>query len=70
MRSGDHNSSYDPQTINVLRQILDEAWESLPPNRRMDKSEMAKRILRCAGQGERDPVRLKAAALIDIVEPD
>jgi hypothetical protein len=58
--------SFDPRTINALRQILDEAWEALPEHRKLDKSEMAKRILKCAGEGERDPTRLRAAALADI----
>jgi hypothetical protein len=61
-----HTGVYDPETIVFLRTILEEAWVTLPPARRaqMPKSEMAERILRRAAQGERDPTRLRAAALL------
>jgi hypothetical protein len=59
-------ASYDPETLTMLRGVLDEVWGALPLDRqaRMPKSEMAQRILKRAADGERDPVRLKAAALL------
>src|SRR4051812_43655917 len=57
---------YDPETLAMLRGVLDDVWDGLPADRqvRMPKAEMAKRILKRAADGERDPVRLKAAALL------
>jgi hypothetical protein len=57
---------YDPETVNVLKTALDDAWNSLVPAQQAQiaKSDMARRILKAASQGERDPVRLRATALI------
>jgi hypothetical protein len=59
-------AQYNPETIVLLRKALDEAWALLPEDRKSDsqKSDMAQRILRRASEGERDPVRFRAAALI------
>ena len=58
--------AYDPETLILLRNALDEAWSSLSDERKakMQKSEMAHRILQRASEGERDPVRLRFAAVI------
>jgi hypothetical protein len=58
--------TYDPETLTFLRKVLDEAWLLLPDDRKAwtRKSDMADRILRRAEKGERDPERLRAAALI------
>jgi hypothetical protein len=58
--------AYDPETLILLPRALDEAWSSLSDERRakMLKSDMAHRILQRASEGERDPVRLRAAAVI------
>jgi hypothetical protein len=58
-------SAYDPETITVLRAVLDEAWEHLATNQktRVSKAIIAQRILDCAARGERDRARLRAAAL-------
>jgi hypothetical protein len=69
--SKDQNGAfYDPDTVKVLQFALDDAWNSLLPQQqaRMTKSEMASRILKAAAHGERDPVRLRATALIVPVE--
>jgi hypothetical protein len=60
---------YDPETVILLRTALDAAWSSLVPTEqaRRSKTEMAQRILRRAATGERDPDRLKAAALLMVV---
>jgi len=58
-------AQYDPETLTVLRNVLDEAWALLPDDRKSEsqKSDMAQRILRKASEGVRDPVRLRAFAL-------
>jgi hypothetical protein len=58
--------AYDPETLNVLRGALDQAWALLPDERKAVtfKADMADRILKRAAEGERDPVKLRVAALI------
>ena len=60
---------YDPETLIILRKVLDEAWAALPDGSKSKppKSEMAQRILKQAADGVRDPVRLRASALIRAV---
>jgi hypothetical protein len=62
-------AQYSPETLILLRCALDEAWALLPDHRKSEiqKSEMAQRILKHAAQGVRDPVRLRATALIGAV---
>jgi hypothetical protein len=59
-------ASYDPETLNVMRHVLDQAWALLPEDRKNKfmKIDMADRILRKAAAGERDPAKLQAAALV------
>jgi hypothetical protein len=56
---------FDPETITLLRETLDDAWACLPPELRatMQKTALAERILKSAARGERDRKRLRAAAL-------
>ena len=56
---------YDPHTVTLLRDILEDAWEGLAFEQRTQtpKSEIALRILRLAQRGERDPMRLRAGAI-------
>jgi hypothetical protein len=58
---------YDPETLILLRKVLDEAWAALPDGSKSDtvKSEMAQHILKQAADGVRDPVRLRASALVN-----
>jgi hypothetical protein len=60
--------SYDPETIEVLKSALDEAWAALSADRqaRTSKTALAERILKLAAKGERDPIRLRMAALIEV----
>src|SRR5437016_5347118 len=60
---------FDPETLILLRQVLDEAWAALPGGSKSEtvKSEMAQHILKQAADGVRDPVRLRASALVRIV---
>jgi hypothetical protein len=58
---------FDPETVALLRTILDHAWASLSPNQqaRTSRSVMAERILQAAAKGERDPDRLRVCALMN-----
>jgi len=60
---------YDPETLIFLRTVLDEAWAALPEGSKSGtvKSEMAQHILKQAANGVRDPVRLRASALVKVV---
>jgi len=63
------SGSFDPETLALLTTALEDAWASLSPEQqsRMSKSDLAKRILSLAGQGERDPIRLRARALVGVI---
>ena len=56
---------YDPETLILLRMVLDEAWAALPDGSKSEavKSEMAQHILKQAANGVRDPDRLRASVL-------
>jgi hypothetical protein len=56
---------FDPETVTLLREALDDAWACLSPalQATMQKTALAERILRSAARGERDRKRLRAAAL-------
>ena len=58
--------AYDPKTLTILRKALDDAWSLLSDERKavIRKADTADRILRRAEKGERDPVKLRAAALV------
>jgi hypothetical protein len=58
--------TFGPDTIRLLDTVLDQAWNSLPPSRqaRTSRIVMAERLLALAAGGERDPRRLRAAAVI------
>jgi len=56
---------FDPETVTLLRETLDDAWACLPPELQatMQKTALAERILKSAARGERDRKRLRDAAL-------
>ncbi len=56
---------YDPETLIILRKVLEDAWAALPDASKSEtlKSEMAQHILKQAADGVRDPVTLRASAL-------
>jgi hypothetical protein len=58
---------FDLETVALLRQTLDDAWASLRPEQqaKMLKTSLAERILKSAAHGERDPARLRDAALLE-----
>jgi hypothetical protein len=56
---------FDLKTVAMLRETLDQAWDAIPPRQQagMQKTMLAERILESAADGERDPERLRDAAL-------
>jgi hypothetical protein len=62
-------SAYDPETVELLREVLDQAWADLQPRHReqISKSHMAGHVLRHAAAGERHPSRLRFRAVADAV---
>ena len=59
---------FDAETIALMKMVLDEAWNCLPPKRQatMLKTSLAERILKLAAAGERNGERLREAALRDV----
>ncbi|HME30036.1 MAG TPA: hypothetical protein VKE53_09280 [Pseudolabrys sp.] len=57
--------SFDPETVSLLRETLDDAWGCLRPEQKAMTSRtlLAEGILRSAAKGERNPQRLRDAAL-------
>ena len=58
---------YDPEELALLGTILDQVVQSLPLNLQTpyNRNALAINILACASTGERDPVELARAALMD-----
>ena len=58
---------YDPEELALLGAILDQVVQSLPLNLQTpyNRNALAINILACASTGERDPVELARAALMD-----
>jgi hypothetical protein len=65
-----NGTAYDPETVRLLRAVLDEAWDALAPRHReqISKSHMAQCVLRHAAAGERHPGRLRFRAIADAVQ--
>jgi len=61
---------FQPELIKLMRAVLDNAVETLPEAKRTSTmtAEIASQILACAAKGERDPAKLKSAALLALVE--
>jgi hypothetical protein len=61
---------FQPELIELMKAVLDDASAMLPEAKRTSaiKAEIASNILACAAKGERDPVALKMAALLAVVE--
>jgi hypothetical protein len=59
---------FDPETLTELRNVFDEVCAKLPASRQTleHKAVLAEQILKLAADGERDPVRLRDAALLSI----
>ena len=63
-----YSGAFDPETIDLLRSVLDEAWGSLRPEQqaRRSKSLLAAIILKLAATGERDPMQLRIRAVTEV----
>jgi hypothetical protein len=63
-------SVFQPELIELMKAILDDAAATLPEANRTSamKAEIASQILACAAKGERDPIKLKNSALLSIVQ--
>jgi hypothetical protein len=60
-------TGFKPDEIKLMRSVLDEAAIILPKADRTSamKAKLATRILAAAAKGERDPNRLRIAALLE-----
>src|ERR1700737_2170575 len=61
---------FQPELIELMKAVLDDAAIMLPEAKRTSamKAQIASHILACAAKGERDPLTLKTAALLAVVE--
>jgi hypothetical protein len=61
---------YTPELIEIMKAVLDDASATLPEAKRTSSmiAEIASHILECAAKGQRDPVALKTAALLAVVD--
>jgi len=59
------NGAYTPEQIKLMAGALDAAWEARPSTDSSDlqRLAMASRIMAAVDAGERDPEKLKLAAL-------
>lgn len=59
-------TAYSPETVKLLRSVLDDAWASMGPDEkaRSTRTLVAVRILEAAAAGERNPDRLLEHALV------
>jgi hypothetical protein len=67
--SVERSAFFDPPTLAMLRNVLDDAWSRLPAGQtEVTRSVLAQRILRAAKAGERDPARLRARAIARVAD--
>jgi hypothetical protein len=61
---------FSPDLIDLMKSVLGEITATLPEPKRTStvKAELASKILACAARGERDPLALKTAALLALME--
>ena len=66
----EHGAVFQPELIKLMRVVLDDAAAALPEWKRTSTmmAEIASQILSCAANGERDPTKLKVAAMSAVVE--
>jgi hypothetical protein len=64
--------AHHPDTIGMLRQVLDDAWATLPPRlqTQANKAFIAQELLKLAADGERDPTRLCELAVLTVAAAD
>jgi hypothetical protein len=58
---------FQPELIELMRSVLDDAT-AMAKRTSTVKAEIASHILACAAKGERDPIALKMAALLAVVD--
>jgi len=65
-----HGGVFQPDEITLMKSVLDEAATILPKAERTPamKVRLASRILAAAAKGERDPIQLRIAALLEVVD--
>ena len=65
-------ATFEPETVSMLSKVLDEAWRSLQhtgvyitslAHAEATRENLAKRIIKMAAHGERDPISLREDAL-------
>ena len=58
----------EPEDLSLLGNVFDQALASLPARMRTRayRSEIARNILVCAAAGERDPMELELAAMMNL----
>jgi hypothetical protein len=61
---------FPPELLELMKSVLEDAMAMLPEPKRTStvKAEIASHILADAAKGERDPIALKMAALLAVVE--
>jgi hypothetical protein len=60
---------FDPTTVAIMRNVLEDAWSRLPAGQTdVTRSLLAERILKAAKAGERNPTRLRAAAIAETAD--
>jgi hypothetical protein len=60
---------FDPETLAMLREVLYDTWSRLPVGQTIvTRSQLAERILKAAKAGERDPAKLRARAITEVIE--
>jgi hypothetical protein len=61
-----HVAFFDPETVAMLREVLDDTWSCLPAGQtNVPRSLLAERILKAAKSGERDRAKLRARAITE-----
>jgi hypothetical protein len=65
MTQGSGTALFDPRTTTLLKEVLAQVEETLPMQKRSSevRVKLATCILKAAAEGERDPERLRDAAL-------
>lgn len=60
--------AYDPETIDVLRRVLDDVWAQMNElqRNRLPRSRLAERLLLAAAGGERNAATLRLCALAEL----
>ena len=61
---------FPPDLIELMKLVLNDVTALLPELKRTStiKVEIASKIFACAAKGERDPIAMKAAALLTVVQ--